>query len=230
MKMRNLVILSALVIMTAAPAWAANTKLSLVGAIPVSKSNTSGNTLDAGVEFKEPWGVGYGAGATFELGFNQYVGIQVGGLYTSRKVSTKLSSTALNATLEEKYTLNQIEIPVALRFWLNRYFVLSAGGFYSLGMGKVKYSSNAVPALALEAVDGSFDYNDSNIELKKNNYGLLGGLGVNLPLSQKVSFIVDGRFQYGLANRNEDPENPNVKVKTMDITTLVGLQFNFGSK
>jgi hypothetical protein len=70
------------------------------------------------------------------------------------------------------------QIPVQLRVWANRMIGVGVGGYYAVGA-----TGDALKAL----------------ELQGHDYGLIGSLGVNLPLGA-IGFLIEGRYQYGIAN------------------------------
>ena len=140
-----------------------------------------------------------GGGALLEFRSSPGFGLEFGGIYTPRKFD------AAGAAWE----FNQIQIPVVLRFHLSPYFTFGLGGYYGIAMGNWKLNGAEVT------------YNGSAFE--KSDFGVLGSLGLRIPLGSSMRFLVDGRYIYGL----KDTDKTGNELKYSDVQLLAGFQFNY---
>jgi hypothetical protein len=149
--------------------------------------------------------LGYGGGAQIEFGLGPMVGLEIGAVYLGRKF--QVSGSAVQTTT------NYAQIPVQLRYWVGRYFSLGAGGYFAQAIGDVKFSDGSSASYA-------------SLNEKTSDYGLIGSVGLNAPLSPTASLFAEGRFAYGLDDQNTPAQaNP---ARWQDIQVLVGLRFGTG--
>ena len=127
----------------------------------------------------------------------------IGGLFLTYSIQNTFGITAklLYAqkgasfkSIDTKQTLNYIEVPVIGRFFLNKegtfrpnIFLGPSFGFLTGATNKVG-SSNRVDIDNYSSVFNSFDF------------GLTGGLGFNILISNETYFIIDARYTHGLSD------------------------------
>ena len=105
------------------------------------------------------------------------------------------------------HTLNNIGIPVSFRVNMGKkaIFFIEAGVFFDLaifGREKGTYKvvlNNPIDSTATK-VDRSFN---ENISYKMPNFGLLGGIGLRIPI-QKWEIILKGDYRWGIRNLNTE--------------------------
>ncbi|MEK6707073.1 MAG: outer membrane beta-barrel protein [Bdellovibrionota bacterium] len=153
----------------------------------------------------------YGGGFLFEIMMGKRVGFELGGLYLLRKFDATANSSTV--TFESQI----IQVPAVFRFHLSRVFSLGLGGFASSGIGNVKAT----------AAGTSVNQSYGNSGIKNLDYGVLGSLGIGIPLGAKTTFIFDGRYQYGLSNVALNAAETASSFKHTDIIGFAG--FMFGS-
>lgn len=155
----------------------------------------------------------WGGGALFGFKLNPFLTLEAGGLFAPRKSSIDFS--ILDASLPSATkSYNAIQIPALLRVTAIPLLSFGAGMYYSVGMGSVT-----------SEVTGSAPSTQTFAEarLKSSDYGLVGSVAFRLPLAPMFGFVVDGRFNYGLANLATDA---GVSLKAREAQVLAGLNFN----
>ena len=154
------------------------------------------------------WSVGPEVGVSIskyggDAGTNDFKTGAIGGLFLTYSIQNTFGITAklLYAqkgasfkSIDTKQTLNYIEVPVIGRFFLNKegtfrpnIFLGPSFGFLTGATNKVG-SSNRVDIDNYSSVFNSFDF------------GLTGGLGFNILISNETYFIIDARYTHGLSD------------------------------
>lgn len=111
------------------------------------------------------WGLG--GGVLMELPLAEYWGFELGGLDVPR-------------TLNQVGTLNYVEVPIELRYWLCHHVVIGAGGYFAKSMGDSTTFSNA--------------------GIKTSDYGALASIGVQKHVVPGFAVLLEGRYNYSLNN------------------------------
>ncbi len=144
--------------------------------------------------------LGYGGGALLEFGGK--LGIEAGVIWEQR--------SNLNV-LVSQYTY--LQVPLALRWHANRLLAFALGGYYAQGVGNPR-------------LDGAAS-TWAGLGMKKNDYGVLGGLGFHFPLGRGLLFRIEGRYLHGLANLQSNPSGEST-THWQSIQALAGLTFRIG--
>jgi len=140
-------------------------------------------------------GAGFGLGVRLGFDLFPFFSWEVGALYIGYSLS------AMTATLNYNY----IQIPVLLRFTPIPFVALEAGGYY--GIPSSTTSTGAVPPELMNAALPTYS--------SSNDYGLLIGAGVRLPLLPLMSIRADALYEYGLANVSTGTSTQN--ARNLDI-------------
>lgn len=111
--------------------------------------------------------------------------------------------------------LDALSLPLLFRFRFSRYFSLGLGGFVSMASGKVKTTFGGATYETAYDLAG----------LEDINYGALGSVTLELPLSHSVSFLVDGRYLLGLRNLMKDT---STKLETKNLLLMGGFRWIIG--
>ncbi len=216
MQSRILQGLTALIfVLSATNSFASGLRYSIVGAGTLSKTDASnvpttatvsGQTL-SNISISAKSKLGVGGGLLIDSSFSPKMSGEFGVLYITRKSDTTVNATilAVPTTTVTNNSLNYIQIPAVLRFWMGSMFSLGAGGYYAQGMGS-KFSSSGVT---------------------KSDYGAIGSVQFKLPMGNSASFLVDGRYNYGLKNVNNSSFS-TMDLKYRDIQILAGVTFGAG--
>jgi hypothetical protein len=151
---------------------------------------------------KSKMGLGGGAGIEFHGGGK--MGVEVDAIYLGRKLDTALATGA---------TFHYLQFPVIARYWLSKGFSVGVGGYYAMAMGDIKDSTGATATYAATFT-------------KKSDYGAVGVIGFNLPIGSRAALLLEGRYNLGLANTNDNPgTSATISQKWTDMQGLVGLRF-----
>jgi len=226
--MKNLFFIAGVIAAFAATSAMAAPKFSIVGAGDFSMASYKdladptdpSTTLTA----KTTGRAKYGAGLLVEFPLSPRVGFELGALYLTRQyaLTYKLALVA-DPTLASEQPIGSlrhgfIQVPAMFKFHLGRVFALGLGGYFANNIGQVTRINNAG-----EEEKGSY----ADARLKRTDYGLSAGLGVAIPMGSSVAFLIDGRYNMGLANQYAPKEGDTFteKIKNNDITAFVGFRF-----
>lgn len=143
-------------------------------------------------------GVGFIVGGGVDIGIGA-VGVMVDVLYAQRKVVYQVLDAETSRSLH-------VPVLVRLKMGVAR---LELGGYYASAIGEIY--NNGVPS-SYGAVNKS-----------KADFGLTGGLAVAVPVGV-ASFVIEGRYNFGLENRNTAPTGlQNTRSSSFDL--LAGFYF-----
>jgi hypothetical protein len=145
----------------------------------------------------------FGGGLLFEIPFGKVVGFEFGGMYQA--YGDKIAS--LNYVEYWRY----IHIPAVFKFHLGSVVSFGLGGFYNVSVGKAK-----------QDLGGTVTQVDLSTQ-QKSDYGAIGTLGFDFKLSNKLSFIAEGRFVYGM----KDLSTSSTKDTFMHIQGIGGFGWHF---
>ena len=222
MNLRNALFFVSLLGLLATPAAFAGVRASLLGVGTLSMPTASLSVDVAGVStaFPSPTGkFGFGGGLLLEVPLSMRLALELGGVYYQRKFS--IDETTLGGSL---ITLSfpTLEVPLTLNIHFNRFIMLSLGGYVTAPAGK----GSATFA------DGTFvDATYSDFLLRNMNFGVLGGLGLCLPLGSKAALRVEGRYHLALQNSIDADTlaaQATASWKQNELQALVGLTFGGG--
>ncbi len=192
-----------LVVIHLTPAISVATDLSLVGGSDIGMPTMKIN----GASVPGKTNPTFGGGALLDFRLNMALGLQLGALYMPR--SSINTSNTPNVTT----TVDTLQVPVLLRIRLLPAVSLGAGAYYAFGIGNVTTTING----------NSSTQSYAKANMTTSDYGLVGSLAVNLPLSQRVAFLVDARYLYGLQNNST---TSNIKLNWADVQVLAGLMIH----
>lgn len=152
-------------------------------------------------------GIGYGMGYLGGLGLKfgaGPIGFLVDGLYAVRKV--KASGSIGDVSIDGTTGITSIYIPAQLNFGMGP-IMLTAGGYYAMGIGNVKTCALTVCSSATYAASN----------MSSSDYGIVAGLGIKM-----AKFSIEGRYNFGLANLSTvDGQTSNLRA----IDVLLGFWF-----
>lgn len=164
--------------------------LGIKGGVPMSKASVQNSKFEVG---------NYQIGLALDLGIMP-IGINIDALYGQRKVGFGTDTSIL---------FKEVKIPVVayVDFFPLRFM---GGMYYAQALGKA----------TVEVSNGSFTSDYENLDLKKVDYGAVGGLGILIPAGLG-KMILETRYNHGLANISRTTGS----VKTKSIDFLIGLMF-----
>lgn len=209
MKMNQLVTLTLIAAMFSLNAKASGFTTSIVGVGDFSKisasnaptSGTYGGVPVSNISTSYSGKLGLGGGLLFTNMLSPRMGFELGGLYITRKtdVTTTYTVLGLSQGSTSTTTTHYLQIPLLMRVRLTRGISVGAGGYFAEGVGSVDPS------------------------IKKSDYGLVGSLGLHFPIDHSTAFLIDGRYNAGLANIDNTGSGADLKYR--DFQVLVGFAF-----
>lgn len=156
---------------------------------------------------------GFAFGATAVLPFGEYFGLQPEILFMQKGSSDPLPQGAPAGTTTTSYNFGFLEFPV-----------LAKGRF---GSKTIRGTALFGPSLGLKTSASMSNGNQSGPITNANSidFSLHLGAGVEANVAEKTILFLDGRYMLGLANMLDNPQNPNVSVKSRAFLILTGARF-----
>lgn len=180
--------------------------LSLVGGGSFNRAEISGVPAGSSAQGTgaQP---GYAGGLLINLSLEHSMfTLELGGLYVRHKEAIGSGFISTSA----------IEIPLDFRYWLFRGVSIGAGGYYSTAQGNLQLSDRS----------GNVTYDGVYSGYRtKEDFGGLGSLRIELPLSLSTHFLLDGNYLYGLRNINDSGDGTTLKNR--EFQGLIGLSFDW---
>lgn len=136
-----------------------------------NSSTYSEKTQSSTVENTSQPAMGYGL--LFEWLRPSGISWEVGVSMVERKFGEESTETLMKT----------LEVPVLARYNFLKYFSVGVGAYYAMAQGEVQAGSNTMP------------YEDAGLE--SNDYGLVGAVGVKIPLG-RFHVSLEGRQLYGM--------------------------------
>lgn len=163
-------------------------------------------TQGGGADFSTTKAMSYGIGAGVELPLADSLGIVTGLDYVHRRF--EIGYTGMRA----ERTVPTIFVPVMLRGWVSDAFYLQGGVYGSKGVGSIKD----------KAVLGDLESGDLSSSARRSvDFGLTGGLGINLAFFGKTGIYVQGQYLHGLTDSSG---SSLYKEQVRDILVSTGLR------
>ncbi|NQT25136.1 PorT family protein [candidate division KSB1 bacterium] len=156
----------------------------------------------------------FGFGGVLDFNLNEMLTLHLELMYLQKGVNGKWDIY----DLENKVTY--LEVPILLK--------------YSIGTGNIKPYLIAGPTIGYllsgtgKISGGGYSSEEDLKETTKNlDYGIGLGAGVGMPMGNNSIFL-EARYAMGLANINDDPDDPDTEVKTKGIQIFAGITFPLG--
>lgn len=169
---------------------------------PSWKAEVLGTSLD--IPATETGGIAGGVYAAFPFSANLFA-FETGLTYLTSKYTLALSTSKVETT--------RLQIPLLLRVIKLPIVSFGVGAYYEMGLGKVKLTDTTTGASTNQS------YKDTGI--KSGDYGILADLRFRIPVGPKFGIVLDGRYNYGLAEMSETA--PALKVKNSAIQAMGGI-------
>ena len=207
MKRKNLFWVVCLIFFMAIPA-SAQVNLGVLGGINLA--NFDVDPLEEGLEFSSITVFGFGGVLDFSL--NESVSLRLEPMYLQKGAKATLM------IFELEYKFAYLEIPVMVK--------------YDFGTSDIKPYAIAGPTIgyllsATGKASGGGESREEDMKdvIKSFDFGLGFGAGVSVPMGDNIIFL-EARYTIGLTNINDDPEDPEVKTKGIQI--FAGITFPVG--
>lgn len=196
----------ALVWASAAPA-ATQTVLGFHGGVNIA--NLGGSDVE---DTSSRTGINLGASVLFSLAEN--VGLEVGAGFSQKGAEVS------DPEVTGKFKLDYLEFPVLLRY-----------GFPSSGsVGLHLYGGASVGVELKCEIEGSAggitataDCDEAGIDTKSVDFGLVGGAGVDIGISESVDLVLDVLYDFGLTSIDDTADPGDVKNRAFVIKAGVAI-------
>lgn len=191
-----------------------NAEYGIKGGVSYSKTKITGVDVDP---FTGSYVKGFQIGLYLDYRMDENLSLQPGVYYVEKGLKQEwvYGDESSIQELETKY----LEFPLLLKYDINpgKSFnpYLIAGG----------YGAVLLKAQVKAAGDPDEDVKDF---FKKMDYGLIGGIGVELGLGSMGNVVLEARYNMGLTNAHkilEDEANSDYTVKNRSFSFLVGFRF-----
>jgi hypothetical protein len=170
---------------------------------------------------------GLAAGAFVMYSSLNHFGISVDVLYSQRGASFNYTDpTTPNLSYKTNSRINYLEIPVALRYFLNRGGDFRPNLFAGPSLG-IRLNANT-SLLSTNGVAAPANNTDISSQVRPIDLGLLAGFQLNFPgfFGERQRFLVDARYTYGLTKTLAGLSTSNYSNST--ITVTLGYGFGVG--
>lgn len=183
-------------------------ELSVVGA-----TNFANPAIDVGGVTATGYNAKPAFGGGVLVGFSMLPALEweIGALYVGRHYKYPTS----NGQAEDSYY--SYEVPLIFRLTALQYINIGAGAYVAVPSGEDTYTltpTGGTGTSTSQTASSSF----------KTDYGLVASLAVKIPLNMAVSFLIDGRYYYGVSNASKIAGET---LKFRDAQALFGLNFEF---
>lgn len=222
MKKLSVYLIAVLALCFSSSVFAKGVKLGLVGTANMTKERTNEPAPASPRSYSYEGEMGYGGGAIVDFGMSQHWDFEIGGLYYEEKPKKLTDNSVAHTEQTDLQKHKVLEVPILFRYWFGRVVSFGLGGFYK------HYMSNPTNTVSIKntttnAAVGTATTTDV-VNTPKYNAGLEASLGIDLPLSQRCSFMIDGRYQFGMVNQ-ETSASAGWAYKYDSIQALAGLRF-----
>ena len=199
----------ALLLAVAAPAFA-QPVLTLKGGVNIA--TLSGDDVED-LESR----TGLNVGASLLLPFTDVVGLEIGAAYSQKGAEEE--ELGVTGSFEFDY----LEFPVLLRFGIPTESALSA---HFLVGGALAFETGCQVSLTEGGASFSGDCEEADIETKSMDFGLVGGAGLDIELTESITLVLDALYNLGLTNLDDSADPDDVKSRA--FTLQAGLGFPLG--
>ena len=157
-------------------------------------------------------GLNLGASVQFALGEN--FGVFLGGTYSEK--GADVSEQDVDGTIELSY----FEIPVLFRYAIPS---SSSVAFHLYGGGALAFETGCEISGTDGSVSVSVDCDEVGLDTKSTDFGLVGGAGVDIGVSERVDLVIDLFYTLGLTSVDDSPEESDVKNRAITIRAGVAI-------
>ncbi len=149
-------------------------------------------------------GLSWGGGISLGFRILENIDFEPGLLYIGQSFNT--TGTGVPRT---GYTFWSAQIPIILRYWLNPKFSLGGGFYYSRGIGSVSVNQG----------NNSIYMAFPDLGWSTNDAGLTLSVRYRSPMTELVSFVIDGRALIGFRNFDISGTSSSFYTRTLQFWT-----------
>jgi hypothetical protein len=131
----------------------------------------------------------YGFGGIFGFKMFPKMFANFGMLYMPRGYLQTLLATGEDSQV----TFNTVQLPITFHYYLLPVLAVGLGGYYSHALGSAQ----------IQSLSGSGEVSTESYgpgKLSADDYGVVVSLSFNVRMTSFMSFVIDGRYLYGLQN------------------------------
>ncbi len=176
---------------------------------------------------------GFAFGGSFYLALSSNIGLQFEPTYMQKgsKVEVKWVENGSNIEMDQILKANYIDIPILFKASFaqgsTKPYVL-AGGNIALRTSDVTVEVDKVTVdgqdITSQIPSGELE---DELKTKVSDFGLNFGAGILFPIGTN-HFFIEGQYNIGLKNINDEVDADKVKVKTKGILIKAGIFFTLG--
>lgn len=212
----NLLLIALLALFIALPAGAQH-RIGVIGGLNLA--NLSFDPELEGVDLKNR--TAFGAGGVLDLRLAENVALRFEPVFLQKGAKAEFTDDVFGR-IELTVKAGYLEMPMLVKL--------------ALGTSTTKPYLMAGPSIGLllsaktiTKAAGQQEEEDIKEFVKDIDFGLNFGAGVSFPAGNN-SIFVEGRYALGLINLNDDPEDPDTKIKSKGIQFMAGISFPLGGK
>lgn len=171
---------------------------------------------------------GYSGGLTFQYNFPKFLSLRTSIAYERKGVIANFQGTDENGNPNSDITIHSnfdyLTMPLLVRFTFGRKltFFVNGGTFYGF---LIKHST------VVDAVNESPKSIWDNTEtMKRFDFGLTGGLGGGLQITNNFLLTLEIRHNLGLYNISELPIDNDGTIQTNSTNLLIGFAYRLGTR
>ncbi len=162
---------------------------------------------------------GISAGAFLMYSSLNHFGISADVLYSQRGAKYNVPGSVVNS---DKRTVNYLEIPIALRYFLTLKGNFRPNVYFGPSLG---FKLNASQSSIIENGQAQAS-RDISSQFRPVDLGVLAGFQLNWPgLGTAQRFLIDARYTYGLSDITT---NNNLRINNSAFTVSLGYGFGVG--
>lgn len=171
------------------------------------------NVYDSeGDDFNADGRLGLAAGAFVAIPIGQFLGVQPELLFSQKGYQS--AGTVLGFDYSYTRTSNYIDVPILLALKPSSFVTILLGPQYSYLVKQTDVFENPFS-------DATVEEEFENDNLRKNTFGFVGGLDINLS-----DFVIGARVAWDLFNNNGDGTSTTPRYKNVVGQVTLGYRFN----
>jgi hypothetical protein len=168
--------------------------------------------------------IGFSGGVTFQYNLDKTISLRTNLSYERKGCAIKDLPMMFSSNKTFHYRLNYITMPILVRasFGKKTHFFVNAGPYFG-------YLAQTIIEISNDIGEKEKLVDTDNPYLKKWDFGISAGLGVAIPLGEKIALSFEIRNNLGLYDINNSAFSDDRAVKNNSTNLLVGLAYQIGT-
>lgn len=167
-------------------------------------------------------GIGFMGGIAGQYNISPLVSLRLGAAYERK--GADLEFTSGSTTVKGKINVDYLSLPLTLKVKFGTGKKVNFFGNVGPYVGILLASKTKVDAFGGFAETES----DDDSTTKKIDFGVAGGLGVDILVGSNMSFTIEARDNFGLTDINDSKEANATEIKTNTAQLILGFSWKFG--